>query len=107
MKLLLDENLPRKLKRDLVNHEVFTVREMHWDGKENGELLRVLLAEGFEVFISGDKNIPYQQNFQKYPIPVLVLDVLDNTYETIRLFGPKIEEALNVELLSGPNVILL
>ncbi len=107
MKLLLDENLPRKLKNNLANHEVFTVREMRWDGKENGELLRLMLAEGFEVFVSGDKNIPYQQNFQKYPIPVIVLDSLDNTYETIRLFGPKIEIALEGELSPGPNVIVL
>ena len=107
MKLLLDENLPRKLKRDLASHEVFTVREMRWDGKENGELLRLMLAEGFEVFVSGDKNITYQQNFQKYPIPVLVLDSLDNTYETIRLFGPKIDIALEGELTPGPNVIAL
>ncbi|MDO8368764.1 MAG: hypothetical protein Q7T20_18335 [Saprospiraceae bacterium] len=107
MKLLLDENLPRKLKRDITNHLIFTVREMRWDGKENGELLRLMLAEDFEVFVSGDKNIPYQQNFQKYPIPVLVLDALDNTYETIRLFGPKIEEALEKGLSPGPNVIVL
>lgn len=107
MNLLLDENLPRKLKRNLANYEVFTVREMRWDGKENGELLRLMLAEGFEVFISGDKNIPYQQNFQKYPIPVLVLDSVDNTYETICLFGPKIEIALEAELSPGPNVIVL
>jgi hypothetical protein len=107
MKLLLDENLPRKLKQNLSKHEVFTVREMHWDGKENGELLSLMLSEGFEVFISGDKNIPYQQNFQKYPIPVLVLDAVDNTYETIRLFGPKIEELLEVDLFAGPNVISL
>lgn len=107
MKLLLDENLPRKLKKDLAHHEAFTVREMLWDGKENGELLALMLTHGFEALISGDKNIPFQQNFQKYPIPVIVLDSLDNTYPTIRLFAPKIEEAIGSGLLPGPNVITL
>lgn len=81
MKLLLDENLPRKMKKDLANHEVFTVRDMRWDGKENGELLALMLANGFEALVSGDKNIPFQQNFQKYPIPIIVLDAPDNTYD--------------------------
>jgi hypothetical protein len=44
MKLLLDENLPRKLKKDLAGHEAFTVRDMLWDGKENGELLALYLT---------------------------------------------------------------
>ncbi len=44
MKLLLDENLPRKLKHDFPNHEVYTVGDMHWDGLENGDLLAALLA---------------------------------------------------------------
>ena len=39
MKLLLDENLPRQLKKVLVGHHVFSVRDMKWNGIENGELL--------------------------------------------------------------------
>jgi predicted nuclease of predicted toxin-antitoxin system len=107
MKLLLDENLPRKLKRDLAGHEVFTVRDMLWDGKENGELLALMLANDFEALISGDKNIPFEQNFQKYPIPVVVLDSVDNTYNTIRLFVPKIEGAILAGLMPGPNILTL
>ena len=105
MKLLLDENLPRKLKRDLPGHEVFTVREMNWDGLENGELLTVVLAAGFEAVVTGDKNISYQQNFLRYPIPILVLNAMDNTYETIRQFAPKIEAAISTGLKAGPNLI--
>ena len=105
MKLLPDENLPRKLKRDLPNHEVFTVREMGWAGLENGDLLAALLAAGFEALVTGDKNIPYQQNFQRYPIPILVLNATDNTYETIRQFAPKIEAAIVAGLETGPNSI--
>lgn len=107
MKLLLDENLPKKLKRDLAGHEVYTVRDMLGDGKENGELLALMLANGFDALISGDKNIPFQQNFPKYPIPVVVLNAPDNTYDTIRLFAPKIEMAILAGLSPGPNVLVL
>ena len=105
MKLLLDENIPRKLKNDLPHHDVFTIREMNWDGKENGALLKLMIEHEFEALITGDKNIPFQQNFQKYPIPVLVLNALDNTYETIRLFAPVIEKAIIRGLVNGPNVL--
>lgn len=106
MKLLLDENLPRKLKGDLSSHEVYTVRDMLWDGKENGELLSLMLANGFDALISGDKNIPFQQNFMKYPIPVLVLDAPDNTYATLQSFVPKLEAAIRAGLSPGPNLIV-
>mgnify|MGYP006275047183 CR=1 FL=1 len=42
MKLLLDENIPKKLKKDLLKFEVFTVQDMEWNGKQNGELLQLL-----------------------------------------------------------------
>ena len=73
MKLLLDENLPKKLKRDLTIHEVYHVSDKGWQGKKNGELLALMLAEGFDALITIDKNLKFQQNFSKYPIPVLVL----------------------------------
>ncbi len=56
MKILLDENLPRKLRTVLGSHEVLTVQEMSWTGKKNGELLALLYPEGFDVFLTCDKN---------------------------------------------------
>lgn len=73
MKLLLDENIPRKLKNHLSEFEVYTVREMNWDGIKNGELLKLMISEGFNVLVTADKNLQNQQNFNKYPIPVLTL----------------------------------
>ena len=105
MKLLLDENLPRKLKRDLPDHLVFTVREMGWAGKENGDLLAAMLSDGFEALVTGDKNIAFQQNFQRYPIPVLILNAFSNDYQTIRLFAPKMEEWIRKGLPTGPFLI--
>jgi predicted nuclease of predicted toxin-antitoxin system len=73
MRLLLDENLPKRLKSDFSNHEVFTVREKEWNGIKNGELLPLMLADNFDALLTFDKNLQHQQNFSKYPIAVLVL----------------------------------
>ncbi len=65
MKLLLDENLPKKLKLDFREYEIYTIREKGWNGKSNGELLRVMLEEGFEVLLTFDKNLQHQQKFRQ------------------------------------------
>lgn len=70
MKLLLDENVPRQLKRDIIElsdilHEVYTVQEKGWNGKLNGELLGLMLTGQFDILITADKNLQHQQNFKK------------------------------------------
>lgn len=60
MKLLLDENLPKKLKSDFPKHEVFTVRDMNWNGKKNGELMLLMLENTFDAFVTFDKNLQFQ-----------------------------------------------
>ena len=60
MKLLLDENLPKRLKADYPNHEVYTVRDMNWNGKKNGELMQLMLENSFDALITFDKNLQYQ-----------------------------------------------
>jgi predicted nuclease of predicted toxin-antitoxin system len=58
MKILLDENIPRRLKFDFdTNDEVISVQEMNWQGKKNGELLGLMTLKGFDVFITLDKNL--------------------------------------------------
>ncbi|HYJ65225.1 MAG TPA: DUF5615 family PIN-like protein [Parafilimonas sp.] len=83
MKLLLDENLPKKLKLDFPSHEVFTVREMQWNGIKNGALLKLMIENDFNVLLSFDQNIQYQQNFAKYSITVFVLIAEINTYKVL------------------------
>lgn len=83
MKLLLDENLPKRLKQDLLPNEAFTVRDMGWNGKGNGELLALMKERGFHALLTFDKNLEYQQNFKKYDLPVIVLDAEDNTYQSL------------------------
>ena len=73
MRILLDECVPQPLRRELPDHEVRTVVEMGWAGKRNGELLQLLTAEHFAVFLTTDQNLRYQQNFRDLQVAVLVL----------------------------------
>ena len=92
MKLLLDENIPVKLKYRFLESgiPVFTVKDMQWFGKQNGELLRLMLENDFTSFLTIDNNISFQQNFRNYPLQVLVLIAHDNSYGTIMEFFDKI-----------------
>lgn len=85
MKILLDENLPRTIKTDFgVNHQVKTVREMAWNGKRNGELLGLIASNGFDIFITIDQNLRYQQNLSKYDFSIFLLVSYSNRRETLQ-----------------------
>ena len=90
MKLLLDENLPKRLKQDFVRYDVFTVADMGWTGTTNGALLQRMLLHGFDVFITFDKNLKHQQNFKKYTVFVIVLSAPNNTYSILKKLIPSI-----------------
>lgn len=77
MKVLLDENLPHRLRHRLGSHEAFTVSYMGWAGLKNGELLQSAEEAGFEVFITGDQTLSYEQNLAGRRIAVLVLSTID------------------------------
>ena len=82
-KVLLDENLPVKLRYRLQGAcEVYTVREKGWNALENGDLVNAMQADGFDYLITSDKNLQYQQNTEKYSIGIIVLKAVDNTYES-------------------------
>ena len=94
MRVLLDECLPRKLKQHLVGHNVPTVPEMGWAGIKNGPLLR--LAEPvFEVFVTIDNNLQYQQNLRSSILATIVLAATDNTFETLEPLMPAVMAALH------------
>ena len=95
MKILLDESLPRKLKYDFGNeHKVFTVRDKDWLGKKNGELLKLMVADEFEIFVTVDRNLPYQQNLERLPLTIFVLCAFDNRRETLKELIPKLFDRL-------------
>lgn len=83
MRLLLDECLPRTLKKEFHGHKIQTVPEMGWAGKKNGELLR-LAEKQFDAFITLDQNLQYQQNLSKASMAVLLLSVPNNRFESIQ-----------------------
>ncbi len=106
MKLLLDENLPKRLKEDFLNHEVFTVRELGRNGVKNGELLKLMIENGFNALITFDKNLQHQQNFQKYTLTVFVLVAGINQYEVLTRLSSKVLAHLAEEVLRiGPIII--
>ena len=95
MKILLDENLPRKLKSFLGEHDVHTVTEMGWTGKTNGELLRLLHSDNFETLITADKNLRFQQLLRDYGVAVVVLTAEDNRVQTLKQLIPEVIRTLN------------
>lgn len=105
MRLLLDENLPKRLKLDFADHEIFTVWDKGWNGKKNGELLRLMIADNFDALLTFDKNLQFQQNFKKYSLPVLVLNTTDNSYMTLSKLIPKIKVILEMKLPVGSTEI--
>ena len=95
MKLLLDENVPRNLKFEIIGYEIFTVQEMGWSSKKNGELLKLLLENNFYGLVTVDKNLNFQQNFSSYPIPVFILNTKDSRLESLK---PLVAKIVNLNL---------
>ncbi len=80
MKLLLDENLPKRLKQDFREFEISTVRDKGWNGLTNGALLKRMLENDIDILITFDKNLQHQQDFNKYPLHVVLLTAVSNRY---------------------------
>ena len=93
MKVLLDECVPRKLGRELAEHEVLTVTEHGWSGIKNGKLLKLAEAE-FDVFLTVDQNLKYQQNLKAFNIGVILLVARNNRLKTLLPLMPEAKEAL-------------
>lgn len=106
MKLLLDENLPKRLKTDFAAHEIYTVRDKGWNGIKNGQLLQLMAENGFHALLTFDKNLQHQQNFQKYTIAVFVLSAFNNTYPELTRLSPKVHEYLNKQMLPVGSIII-
>ena len=89
MKVLLDECLDWRLRRELPGHEVKTVQEMGWGGIQNGRLLE-LAQNDFHVFITGDRNLSFQQNLSGAAIAVVVLKAASIRLVHTRPLMPKV-----------------
>lgn len=93
MRLLLDESLPRGLKGHFSEHDVATVPEMGWAGLPNGELLRRAEQE-FDVFVTADQNLEYQQHLLGFKLGVVVLCAVRTRIQDLLPLIPDAAEAL-------------
>jgi uncharacterized protein DUF5615 len=73
VKVLFDQNTPRPLARFLAGHEVFRAAELGWQQLSNGELISSAEAHGFDVLITADRNLRYQQNLAGRKLAIIVL----------------------------------
>jgi hypothetical protein len=90
VKIIIDECLPRKLKRELIGHESRTVQE-GWSGVVNGSLLKLIGEADFDIFITMDRNMPHQQNLEHLPYAIMILQIHSNAIGSIL---PHVQEIL-------------
>ena len=89
MRILLDECLPKRLKRDLIGHDAKSVPEMGWAGKTNGALLTLAQVD-FDVFLTVDRNLSFQQDVNKFNIAVVVLVAKSNKHAMLQPLVPAV-----------------
>ena len=93
MRVLLDECMPRALRNDIPGHDVRTVAEAGWAGVKNGELLR-LAASQFDLLITVDRNLEYQQSFAGLALAVIVVHASSNDVAVLRPLMPAVLAAI-------------
>ena len=94
MRVLLDEQLPRHLARDLTGHQVRTVQQQGWAGLKNGILLQRAEESGFDVFVTADQNLQFQQNLASARLGVVVLVARSLALEDLRPLVPAALDAI-------------
>lgn len=95
MKILLDENIDVRLCNNLKEFDIFTVSEMGWYSKKNGELIKLAVENAFTHIITLDKNIQFQQNLDKYEINFIVINSYNSRLDTLIKFIDGIKNILN------------
>ncbi len=103
MRILLDECVPRRLRLELLGHDVRTVVDMGWSGKKNGDLLRSMVGSGFEVLITVDQNLRHQQNLQAVGIALVVLVAKSSRLSDLAPLLPSVKAVLDS---IGPGDVL-
>ena len=104
MRVLLDECVDWRLLRDLTGHDVKTARQMGWSELKNGHLLR-LTAEHFDVFVTVDRNLSFQNKVIDLPLAVIVLAAPTNRLADLRLLLPRLLPAID-QTMSGQVVLV-
>jgi Domain of unknown function (DUF5615) len=104
MRLLLDECIDRKLAREFSGYEVKTVPQMGWSGVKNGQLLALAEAE-FDVFITVDRNLSFQQNLPQFNIAVIVLQAPSNRLADLKPLAPQVLAILAIVTKGKATVV--
>ncbi len=93
MKVFIDECVDWRLSRDLTGHDVKTAQQMGWTAVKNGELL-ALASKLFDVFLTVDRNLSFQQNIAGLSIAVIVLEAKTNRLADLRALLPRLMIAI-------------
>jgi hypothetical protein len=97
VKVLLDECVDWRFARDIPGHEIKTARQMGWTAIKNGELLSPA-AENFDVFVTVDRNLSFQQNLGSFAIAVIVLQAKTNRLADLKPLAPRLLAAIESAL---------
>ena len=95
MKILLDECVTKRLKNYLEEFEVFTVRELELSGIKNGKLMTYCSENKFDILLTIDKNLMFQQNLDKYPVTIVVSNSFSSKLEELITFLPSFKAQLD------------
>jgi hypothetical protein len=104
VRVLLDECVDWRLARDIVGHDVKTARQMGWTAIKNGALLS-LASEHFDVFVTVDLNLSFQQNLDVFAIAVIVLQARTNRLADLRTLVPNLLAAIESAVPGDPKFI--
>jgi hypothetical protein len=91
LKILLDEGVPKVIQQRLIHFSISNIEDMGWRGITNGALLDLMAARQFQVLITADKNLPFQQNLKKRQLSAIIIPAND-----VPTVLPKIEQALAI-----------
>lgn len=104
MRVLIDECLDWRLGRELAGHDAVSVQRMGWSGLQNGRLLEVA-QDQFDIFLTSDRNLSYQQNPSRYRIALIVLEAEGTRLDQTLHLMPKVIEALE-RLRPGTLIVI-
>ena len=88
MKILLDECVTKHIKPYLSDYEIYTVREMEWSGIKNGKLMQLCVEHSFDILLTIDKDLQYQQNLDRYSVVIVVLNSFTSKVDDLVVLLP-------------------
>ncbi|MBS0365917.1 MAG: DUF5615 family PIN-like protein [Proteobacteria bacterium] len=104
MRILLDECVDRRLAQHIIGHVVATVADQGWTGISNGKLLELAQTQ-FDVFVTVDRNLSFQQHLPKFAIAVILLAAKSNRLEDLLAVAPALIAAIPVAMRGSVTVV--